>query len=521
MASEATRQATASFWHYSRALPRLFTTVSVILTGLALGVYLYVALSRLSLPFALEWIEPASYSSVERVLQGQPLYAPPSYEFIALIYTPLYFYLSAAVTWLIHDVVLATRLVSLIASLAIFGLLYSLARVREHSRTAATLTVGLFALTYHVCGDWFDISRVDSLFLALLLASYRLAFSNLRPAWLGGACAGLAIILTFMTKQQGALAAPFLVGYLLIRRDWSRAVGFVVSVSVSAASLLLVMNVSSDGWFWMYTFVIPGSHPLLPQLQDAFWFVHIGPQFYPLLLSLVGSLLLLTYTRAWAHLRERLLLIGVFGLPLVLMSYLSMAKQGGFQNGLMPISAALALIAVDHLRAVLPSNQRPNLGHPLALGASWLMALLILLQFPLLRYDPTSAIPSAGNRAAGERLVERLRTLQAPLYSSTAPYLLELVGQPGHFHPAVLGDLNLATQMQPALKAQLAPYQAAVMEPLTNGTVRVALLPEVSWYNQIFTVQQGYHCVPLPTDEQLHTVSGLSYPFVTICTRAP
>ena len=102
MASEATRQVTASFWHSSRALPRLFTTVSVILTGLALGGYLYVALSRLSFPFALEWIEPASYSSVERVCQ--PLYAPPSYEFTALIYTPLYFYLSAAVTWPIHTV---------------------------------------------------------------------------------------------------------------------------------------------------------------------------------------------------------------------------------------------------------------------------------------------------------------------------------------------------------------------------------------------------------------------------------
>ncbi|MEI6180750.1 MAG: glycosyltransferase family 39 protein [Chloroflexales bacterium] len=519
MATEATRQAPARFWHYSRTLPRLFTTVSVALTGLALGAYLYVALSRLSFPFALEWVEPASYSSVERVLQGQPLYAPPSYEFIALIYTPLYFYLSAAVTWLSHDVVLATRLVSLVASLAIFGLLYSLARVREYSRTAATLAVGLFALTYHVSGDWFDISRVDSLFLALLLVGYRLAFGNLRPAWLGGACAGLAITLAFMTKQQGALAAPFLVSYLLIRRDWSRAVGFGVSVSVSTASLLLVMNVSSGGWFWMYTFVIPGSHPLLPQLQTAFWFVHIGPQFYPLLVSLVGSLLLLVSTRAWTHVQERLLLIGVFGVPLVLMSYLSMAKQGGFQNGLMPFSAALALIAVDHLRAVLPSNQRPTLGHPLALGANWLVALLILLQFPLLRYDPTSAIPSAGNRAAGERLVAHLRTLQGPLYSTTAPYLLEMVGQPGRFHPAALGDINLATQMQPALKAQLAPYQAAVMEPLTN--VRGALLPEVSWYDQIFTLQRGYHCARLPADEQLRTINGAPTTFVTICTRAP
>ncbi|WP_322487719.1 hypothetical protein [Chloroflexus sp.] len=61
-------------------------------TGIAVTLFLWVALSRLSYPFAIEWLEGNSFLHVLRVLQGQPLYVAPSYDFIPMIYTPLYYY---------------------------------------------------------------------------------------------------------------------------------------------------------------------------------------------------------------------------------------------------------------------------------------------------------------------------------------------------------------------------------------------------------------------------------------------
>ncbi len=49
------------------------------LAGLvAVGAYLYIALSRLTYPFALEWLEGNSLVEVHRILTGQPLYPAPA-----------------------------------------------------------------------------------------------------------------------------------------------------------------------------------------------------------------------------------------------------------------------------------------------------------------------------------------------------------------------------------------------------------------------------------------------------------
>lgn len=56
-----------------------------------IGLYLYTAISRLSYPFALEWVEGNTYLHVLRVLQGKPIFGPPNFEFIPMIYPPLYY----------------------------------------------------------------------------------------------------------------------------------------------------------------------------------------------------------------------------------------------------------------------------------------------------------------------------------------------------------------------------------------------------------------------------------------------
>jgi hypothetical protein len=59
--------------------------------------------------------------------------------------------------------------VSLVSSLACFALLARLVQRETGSIAAGAGAAGVFAATYFATGTWFDVARVDSLFLALSL----------------------------------------------------------------------------------------------------------------------------------------------------------------------------------------------------------------------------------------------------------------------------------------------------------------------------------------------------------------
>ena len=104
---------------------RLVPILRRVLPGIAAAyilVYLAVALLRLRYPFQLEWIESGSLDQVRRILSGRKLYARPSLGFVSFIYTPVYFYVSAAAARVLGDGFLPLRLVSLAASLGCMGL---------------------------------------------------------------------------------------------------------------------------------------------------------------------------------------------------------------------------------------------------------------------------------------------------------------------------------------------------------------------------------------------------------------
>ena len=66
--------------------------------------YLVIALTRLSYPFELEWMEGGSVVHVQRILDGQALYVTPSLTFVPFIYSPFYFYVSSLFAHVTEDV---------------------------------------------------------------------------------------------------------------------------------------------------------------------------------------------------------------------------------------------------------------------------------------------------------------------------------------------------------------------------------------------------------------------------------
>ena len=160
------------------------------------------------------------------ILSGRPLYVEPSLEFTPFIYTPLYFYVAAAVSKVLGVGFLPLRLVSFVASLGCLWLIGRFVRRETGSWTWGIVAAGLFAATYRLSGAWLDIARVDTLFLFLVLGSIHLLRFRRGPLDGGGwAADGLA----FLTKQTALfIALPLALYPLLFGRGWAR-IAFAVA----------------------------------------------------------------------------------------------------------------------------------------------------------------------------------------------------------------------------------------------------------------------------------------------------
>ena len=129
----------------------------------------YVMLSRMAYPFELEWMEGGSLVHVWRILNGLPLYTPPSIDFMPFIYQPFYYVVSAFFALFTGFSFLPLRLVSALSTLLVIILLYRFTTRETGDRWLGVIAAGLFAGTFRLVGAWFDIARVDMLCTALFL----------------------------------------------------------------------------------------------------------------------------------------------------------------------------------------------------------------------------------------------------------------------------------------------------------------------------------------------------------------
>ena len=63
--------------------------------ALAFAALAWLVARRIGYPYDLEWLEGATLWHAQRLLDGQPIYAPPSLDFVPHPYTPLYPWLLA------------------------------------------------------------------------------------------------------------------------------------------------------------------------------------------------------------------------------------------------------------------------------------------------------------------------------------------------------------------------------------------------------------------------------------------
>lgn len=386
------------------------------------GAFLYVALSRMSYPFSLEWLEGGSFAQVQRVLTGQPLYARPSLEYVAMIYPPLYYFAGAALSRLIGFGFLPLRVVSFAASLGCMVMIYAICAGEATRRLPALMASGLFAATYYLCGSWFDIARVDMMSMFFMLCSIWLLRRQTSGAVVA---AGVMIALACLTKQSHLITLACLALFLLVR-ERRTAIPFLLACLVVLGGAYWILNRIYSGWFGFFVLrLAAGSGEYVSitsstglQTAAEFWSTAI------LLALPVAALAIVAYAVVDlrdAQGRKGSLFFLACAVGMVGTSW-SVVQVGGYKNDLVPAYGAMAILFGLSIQ---------QLGYGLRPGPRYRAAVLsaCAVQFGLLLYPVAPLIPRKGDLEAGRALVNEIRAAPGAVYVPFHPELALMAGK--------------------------------------------------------------------------------------------
>jgi 4-amino-4-deoxy-L-arabinose transferase-like glycosyltransferase len=389
---------------------------------------LLVAL-RVGYPFELEWLEGTMVDHVRTILSGAPLYAKPSLDFIPLTYTPLYFYVAAALSKVFGVSFITLRLISIVASFGILGILYRLASREAGDPRAGILAAGLFAAMFGWTDGWLDLARNDSLFLLLaLLAIYLLRWHESPAAYI---CAGVLMSLSFLVKQTGLIVSIPLAVFCA----WRGRLAFLyfsATLAVIVVGTTVVFERVFDGWYLYYVRDVPAQHPLAWEMVWGFWRFDL---LRPLPLALLASVIYLLVRLRRRGDRDAALLLLLAAGGLCGGAWASRLHSLSYVNVALPAYAAVALI----FASLVHDGRLLDLPRGSTLQCS--LYGIALLQLIRLGYMPARLVPTEQDVATGRLLVTVFAKQNGAVFVPFHGYLPSLAGKPSNAHAVVIADV--------------------------------------------------------------------------------
>jgi hypothetical protein len=393
-----------------------------------LGLLVWAIWHRLPYPYDLEWMEGGLLNHAQRLADGQPLYAPPSVDFIPYLYTPLYPALLAALGRLVGLGYVLGRVVSVVSLAAVLavGAVEILRARRDLAWVGAAFFGGFVAATYPWVEGWYDLVRGDTLFLALATAGLAVLRAGARrPLWVVGAAALLA--LAFFAKQTGVLVVAA-GGAALLVLNWRLVPLYVAVAGIIGGGGSWLLNRATSGWYWTYIFGVHQQHDTNLRRFGQSFLYQFGH--FPALTALVvGACVAILVVRIRTGRRPDgagpfLFWAAMFGFGSVI-GALGWATQWAHWNAYIPamtfgaLAAGAALVPLADCFAGIAG--RVVLGLALVGPA---------VQLGLARWSPTPFIPTAADRAAGAALIARLAAIPGDLFVPSHPWYARLAGKP-------------------------------------------------------------------------------------------
>jgi hypothetical protein len=457
---------------WQRWRPRLEALIAL-LALVPIALFLIASLGRLGYGFPLEQLEGSMLLAAERVAHGQPIYVRPNFTFIPYMYAPAYYYVSGWAVRLLGPRFLALRLVSLLSTCASMAVIYLFVVLdtpgtRKRRHLAALAGAGLYAAAYPWTREWFDLGRLDSFYILLLLLAL-LATRYLHPM-----LAAVVWTLAFLAKQT-----IFPVALVMLCVEWKRPRRLLLGVGsflLMTAVCSRLLDHATEGWFWFYAFTVPHANADL-WLRPAVFYV-------PSQLIAPFGVALLIVGMAWVWTRPLLansgtrfyLLAGaaVFGL-----CWFLQAHAGATANTPMPAYAILAIlfgISFGRLDAAFTFASRET--------ARVFLLAAVAIPFVSWIYNPHDFMPHRELVASQEDLISWLRVFPGDVFLPAHPYEGVLAGKQWHPDNASLHDalrqelpgVNDAVRAKIAEKVDQNTFDAIVLDGLPED-----VLPSQPW----------------------------------------
>lgn len=407
---------------------------------MATGVLLYVFARRLTYPYDLEWMEGGMLCHALRLMEGKPIYAAPSVDFIPYLYTPLYPFVLFLLSKVVGLGYTVARLVSVLSFVAACVLGYRFAAREGCSRGAAACAMAIPAAAYVTTGAWYDLARPDSLFLLLVTAAVVLGWAA-RRSHLAAAGAAACMVAAFFAKQT---ATPFMIGIgaALLVLGWRFAMTYAATAAVLGLPALVWLDRSSHGWFWTYVFRLHQAHSYSSDQA----------------LATPGRLVLLLFPAIlvvpWALVRRpraATIYAAFIAAIAIVASSVAHGTQWAFINAYIPgifFTAVATGVAAGQLLAEPRLAPRRAILVYLAIAAGILNApggleqLARRYQPPSWRmdriapsgYDPRWFLPTAHDRELGAALIARLKAEPGEVLIPFHPFYARLAGKRTHLH---------------------------------------------------------------------------------------
>ncbi|XYI00942.1 ArnT family glycosyltransferase [Sorangium sp. So ce1128] len=462
-------------------LPRfavVFLRVVVALAAAgAIGTYLVLGIIHLRYPFEIEWMEGGMLDEVRRALAGQKLYVKPTVEYVPFLYAPLYFYVAAAFSKVLGVSFFSARLVSYIASIAAVALVARFVHRETGGKLAALLAAGVFAATYHLSAGFYDIARVDSLFVLLLLAALYVA--RFRRSARSAVAAAALFTLALLTKQSASVIFLPIAAYLVLA-ERRRGLVFAASGAAMMVGSVVVLDRIHDGWFWYFVFWLPRQHPWVSRMWVDFW---VEDLMRPLSVSCLLALFYAMIGRRvispsdarlaepgpagrgaepdggqapgpyYAAVPARPAQGATFAIALeggrhfylfaatgmLGASWAGRLHAGGWPNVIMPGFAILAIYFGLGVQTVL--DAAAGLAAHRQHRVEVFLLAVAALQFACLAYNPSRYVPKSQDAKAGQQLLDKIAKVDGEVFLPAHGHLATLVGKHPYAHEMAIVDI--------------------------------------------------------------------------------
>ena len=465
--------------------------------ALYIVIYILAAILRIAYPYELEPMEGGMVDHVRQILEGKALYVPPSLNFVPYAYPPFFYYLAAFLSKLLGVGFLPLRLISFCSSLGIMALIYLFVRRESNDRFWGVAAAALFAATYKLSDAWFDLARIDSLFLFfILLFAYLVRFHPHRISYVSAAA---VLLLAALTKQSALMIALPLLAYAIFfeKRNWPFLLG---TSTILIGGSIWVLNALHHGWYMYYIFDLTGQRwfgKLLKPRIIGFWTDDLMKPLSVAMFLLIAFLL----AEFIAAKKKRFFFYFAFAAGMIGTAWFSRLEYGAYGNALISAHILLAIgfglsMAKFWQAATFPKNDTRRVQNIFLFAVG-------LIQFAMLAYNPLLLIPNAADKKAGGHFVKTIAGLQGDIMVPGHGFLPYLAGKPRYAHEVAVKNITKIDQGPVKLK-----LEKEIKEAIENRRFNALVLDSPNWNRLLLNRNYKFSRIIFRNPKQFWPVTG-------------